>query len=174
MVRSNVVLERAHRDDLPRGRGTGGTGSDRGRCWEREFGALLAFWSYARCQWFMEEGLTGRNLWAEFAHQDPGKVRQRLAAVPREGCRPRGAVPKKKVAERLEEFVEIAHGFGSSGAGAGGMDGLNRVGPGGSRRADGVMVIGFRRSGGRREGLDGGTWHTWRLSSPWDTSCGSC
>lgn len=108
VVRSTVALERAHRDDRQRVRhrtGQEATGAALG-----EFGALLAFWSNARCRWFVEEGLTGVNLWAEFARQDPGEVRRRLAALPREGCRPRVAVPKKKVAERLEAFVRLLTG----------------------------------------------------------------
>ena len=108
-MRSTVALERVHRDDRQQRvlhrTGQGATGAALG-----EFGTLLAFWSNARCRWFVEEGLTGRNLWAEFAHQDPGKVRQRLAAVPREGCRPREAVSKKKVAARLEAFVRLLTG----------------------------------------------------------------
>ncbi len=102
VVRSTVALERAHRDDRQRVRhrpGREATGAALG-----EFGALLAFWANARCRWFVEEGLTGLNLRAELARQDPGEVRRRLATLPREGCRPRVAVPMKKGAERLGAF----------------------------------------------------------------------
>lgn len=105
VVRSTVDLERAHRDDRRRirhRRGQEATGEEMGR-----LGSLLAFWSNARCRWFVERVLGEVNLWEEFARQDPEEVRRRLHALPKEGRRPRVEVPRGKSRERLEALVKL-------------------------------------------------------------------
>ena len=108
VVRSTVALERAHREDrrVVRHRtGQSATGPEMGR-----LGALLAFWSNARCRWFVAEGLVGVNLWEEFARQDPKEVTRRLRALPREGHRPRVAVTAGRRQDRLEALVQLLDG----------------------------------------------------------------
>lgn len=108
VVRSTVALERAHREDRRGVRhrtGQSATGAEMGR-----LGALLAFWTNARCRWFLEEGLVGVNVWEAFARQDPKEVAQRVQAFPREGHRPRVAVAAGKRQERLEALVQLLGG----------------------------------------------------------------
>ncbi len=109
VVRSTVALERAHREDRRGVRhrtGQSATGAEMGR-----LGALLAFWSNARCRWFVEEGLVGVNLWEAFTQQDPKEVARRVQALPREGHRPRVAVVAGKRQERLEALVQLLSGM---------------------------------------------------------------
>ncbi len=110
VVRSTVALERAHRDDRHRIRRRTGQ-SDTGEAMG-EMGSLLAFWSNARCERFVREGLAGVNLWEAFAQQDPREVRRRMAALPREGRRPRVTVARGKAEGRLAAFVELLNGSG--------------------------------------------------------------
>ena len=110
VVRSTVALERAHRDDRHRIRRRTGQ-SDTGEAMG-EMGSLLAFWSNARCERFVREGLAGVNLWEAFAQQDPREVRRRMAALPREGRRPRVMVARGKAEGRLAAFVELLNGSG--------------------------------------------------------------
>lgn len=105
VVRSTVTLERAHRDDRHRIRqrtGQSDTGPAMG-----ELGAVLAYWSNARCERFVREGLADVNRWEAFARQDPKEVRRRLMALPREGRRPRVMVARGKAEGRLAELVEL-------------------------------------------------------------------
>lgn len=108
VVRSTVALERAHREDrrgIRHRTGQSATGPEMGR-----LGALLAFWSNARCRWFVEEGLVGVNLWEAFARQDPKEVARRLRALPQEGHRPKVAVGTRQRQERLEALVQLLSG----------------------------------------------------------------
>ena len=108
MVRSTVALERAHREDWRDVRhrtGQSATGPEMGR-----LGALLAFWSNARCRWLVEEALVGENLWEKFAQQDPKGVARRLRALPREGHRPHVGANAGKRQERLEALVQLLDG----------------------------------------------------------------
>lgn len=110
VIRSSVALERAHGADrrgVRHRRGQEATGEEMSR-----LGSLLAFWSNARCRWFVDHALSGVNLWEEFARQDAGEVRRRLRALPTEGWRPRVEVPRKKAAERLEALVKLLTGDG--------------------------------------------------------------
>lgn len=75
-----------------------------------ELGSLLAFWSNGRCERFVGEGLAGVNLWEAFTQQDPREVRRRMAALPREGRRPRVMVTRGKAEGRLAAFVELLNG----------------------------------------------------------------
>ncbi len=75
-------------------------------------GSLLSFWSNARCERFVREGLAGVNLWEAFAQQDPREVRRRMAALPREGRRPRVMVARGKAEGRLAALVELLNGSG--------------------------------------------------------------
>lgn len=111
VVRSTVALERDHGADRRRirqRRGQEATGEEMG-----QIGALLAFWSNARCRWFVEQVLPHVHLWDVFAHQDPEEVRRRLRRLPREGRRPRVEVGRGKAGERLEAFVKLLQGEGS-------------------------------------------------------------
>lgn len=98
VVRSTVALERAYRDDRHRIRRRTGQ-SDTGEAMG-EMGSLLAFWSNARCERFVRQGLAGVNLWETFAQQAPREVRRRMAALTREGRRPRVTVARGKAEER--------------------------------------------------------------------------
>ena len=105
VIRSTVALERAHRDDrhgVIRRRGQGDTGTEMGRS-----GSLLAYWSNARCPFFVEHVLSGVNLWEEFAQQDVGEVRLRLSKLSTQGQRPTVAVPIGEREEKLRELVRI-------------------------------------------------------------------
>ena len=105
MGRSTVGLERAHRDGRQRIRrrtGPGGTGEAMG-----EMGSRLAFGSNARCERFVREGLAGVNPWEAFVQQDVREVHRRMAALPREGRRPRVMVARGKAEGRLAAFVEL-------------------------------------------------------------------
>jgi hypothetical protein len=105
VIRSTVALERAHAADrrgVRHRRGQEATGEEMS-----QLGSLLAFWSNARCPWFVETVLTGVNLWDEFARQDAEEVRRRLTALPQEGRRPRVEVPRRKAGERLEALVRL-------------------------------------------------------------------
>ena len=110
VIRSTVALERDHGADRRRIRHrTGGKESAE----EMDaYGPLLAFWSNVRCPWFVEQVLKGVNLWEEFARQDPGEVSRRIAALPREGRRPRVELRKGKEREQLEGLLQVLRGPG--------------------------------------------------------------
>lgn len=105
VIRSTVALERAHGADrrgIRHRRGQEATGEEMSR-----FGSLLAFWSNARCPWFVERILGEGNLWETFARQDAGEVRRRLLALPKEGRQPKVEVRRGKAGERLEALVKL-------------------------------------------------------------------
>jgi hypothetical protein len=115
VIRSSVALERAHGADrrgVRHRRGQEATGEEMSR-----LGSLLAFWSNARCPWFVDHAVSEVNLWEEFARQDAGEVRRRLRALPTEGRRPRVEVPRRKAGERLEALVKLLTGDGPIQAG---------------------------------------------------------
>jgi len=105
LSRTTVDLERAHRSDrqgIRHRTGLKATGPEMGR-----IGSLLAIFSNLENEWFAREGLEGVNLWAEFARQDSGEVRQRIRALRGAGCRERVPVAPRDARERLEELVTL-------------------------------------------------------------------
>ncbi|MHB8351777.1 MAG: hypothetical protein ACYDFT_03670 [Thermoplasmata archaeon] len=108
MVRSTVTLERPHREDrrgIRHRTGQSATGPEMGRQ-----GALLAFWSNARCRRFVEVGLREANLWTAFARRDPKEVARRLRGMPAGGRRPMVVVAARQRQERLEALVRLLSG----------------------------------------------------------------
>ncbi len=110
IVRSTVALERDHGADRRRIRHrTGGRESAE----EMDaHGALLAFWNNVRCPWFIEQVLSGVNVWEEFARQDPGEVACRLKALPREARRPRVELRRGREKEQLEGLLQVLRSAG--------------------------------------------------------------
>ena len=109
VIRSTVALERDHGADRRRirHRRTGGRESAE----EMDaHGALLAFWSNVRCPWFVEQVLSGVNLWEESARQDPGEVARRLRALPTEARRPRVELRRGREKTQLEGLLQVLRG----------------------------------------------------------------